>query len=84
MARDHHIVNYCTPTKIRSDCVWTFGSTQKYPRSTKSEQLVLEMEKVFFPKREENNNFVFAAIGLANPDTGKYIHIFNWKFPSHQ
>ena len=28
------------------------------------------METYFFPKREESNNCLFAAIGLANPDTG--------------
>ena len=29
------------------------------------------METYFFPQREENTNFSFAAIGLANPDPGK-------------
>ena len=34
--------------------------------------------------REKNTNSVFAAIGLADPDTGKIVHIINWTFPIHQ
>ena len=45
--------------------------TRKNIRSTKNEQLALDMETYFFPKRKENNNCVFVAIGLSNPDTGK-------------
>ena len=45
--------------------------TRKNIGSTKNEQLALEMETYFFPKRKENNNCVFLAIGLSNPDTGK-------------
>ena len=49
--------------------------TRKNIRSTKIEKLSLEMERYFSP-REENNNSVFAYIGLANPDTGKiYIDL---------
>ena len=40
-------------------------------RSTNSEQLALEMETYCFSLREENENYLFAAIGQAEPDTGK-------------
>ena len=52
MARDHIITNYCTPLK-KSDRVWTFGSNKKNLRSTKSDQLALDMEMVFFPKERK-------------------------------
>ena len=39
------------------------------------EQLALDMEADFPPKREENNISVFAAIGLANHVTVK-IHTY--------
>ena len=39
------------------------------------------METYFFPKREENNNFVFADIGLANPDAGKIYTDLTRRFP---
>ena len=71
MARPHCGINFCTTAKIRSDCFWTFGLNKKNIISTKSEQLSLKMETYFSPKREEKNNFVFEAIGLANPNTGK-------------
>ena len=41
------------------------------------------MENDFLPEIEENNHFLFADIILVNPDTGKYIHRFNWDLPSH-
>ena len=37
--------------------------------------------KLFFPKQEENNNCVFADIGLANPDTGKIYTDLTGCFP---
>ena len=40
------------------------------------------METYFSPKREEKNNFVFEAIGLANPDSGKIYTDLTGRFPS--
>ena len=75
MARPHCIINCYTSSKIRT----VFGhlyQTRKTTRSTKSEQLELDMETYLSPKRQEHTNCVFAAIGLANPDTGKlYIDL---------
>ena len=39
------------------------------------------METYIFPQRKENNNFVFANIGLANPDTGKVYTYLTGRFP---
>ena len=57
--------------------------TRKTPDQQKIEQLALDMETFVF-LREKNTNSVFAAIGLADPDTGKIVHIINWTFPIHQ
>ena len=49
---------------------WTFGSNKGNIRSKKIEQLALDMDKCYFPKREGKNNNVSAAIVLAKTDTG--------------
>ena len=54
--------------KLEANVFGNLDQTRKNLLSTKSEQLELRMENDF-PKREENNNCVFA--GLANPDTEK-------------
>ena len=65
------MINYCTPTKIRSNCVCKFGSNKKKSQINKKWAISTGDGKIFFPKRKENNHCVFAAIGLENPDTIK-------------
>ena len=55
--------------------------TRKNIRSTKKWEISTGDRKWFFSKREENNNFVFSAKGIANPDTGNIYTDLNGRFP---
>ena len=41
----------------------------------------MEMVTYLFPQREENKNYLFSCIGLADPDTGKFYTYLIGYFP---
>ena len=48
---------------------------QENQRFKKSKKLALDIENSFPPRSEGKHNCVFAALGLENPDAGKFAHI---------
>ena len=56
--------------KPEATIFWHLDQTPKDTRSTSSEQLVLDME-TYSSIREEDKNYLFAAMVLAEPDNRK-------------
>ena len=81
MARPNGQYNFKNLTKSEATTFRNLGQRQKTTSSTKSEHLALNMEIYFSPPREETANSVFAAIGLADPETGIFFADPIGRFP---
>ena len=61
--------------KLEATIFGQFNQTRRNLIQKNSGQLALDMENYFFPKRDEINNCVFAAIGLETLILENYTHM---------